>query len=120
MPNPITTYDDGMQHSTFPYLTDANVRFNVSCRTAYIDAGLINGVANPPHTPANKPKALKPRHLILTSSDGNNGKFLVRRVPCNVGDIGFYFGPGKTVPGTINIDGENFLVTGFHGETWRG
>jgi hypothetical protein len=120
MPNPIVAYDDGLQHSVFHYVTDANVTFNVSIRTAYIDDGVTVTVPQPPHTPVNKPKALKPRHLILTSKDGNNGKYLVRRVPCNVGDIGFYFGPGKTIPATVTVDGEQFLVTGFHGESWRG
>src|SRR5882724_11879444 len=120
MPNPIAAYDDGLQHSAFGYITDGGASFNCSIRTAYLDAGVVAGGPLPSGTPTNKPRALKMRHLILTSVDNNNGKYLVRRVPCGVPDIIRYFGASAAIPGTVTVDGEQFHVTGFHGDSWRG
>lgn len=120
MPNPINAFDDGLTHSVFTYTTDANNPFKCSIRACYIDDGVVQGPALAARTPTNKPKRLKMRHLILTSVDLNNGKALIRRVPCNITDIENYFGTGKTIPAQKTVDGEAFLVTGFVGETWHG
>lgn len=120
MPVPIAAYDDGLTHYTFQYLSDAGVTFSVSIRAAYIDDGTISTPANPAKTPVDHPKALKPRHLILTSTTSDGGAFLKRKVPCNFDDIENYFPDGQTQPQTVTVDGEVWYVTGYHGETWRG
>jgi len=120
MPVPIANYDDGLIHAVFAYQSDAGVLFSASIRFCYLDDNVVAGGALPKGTPVNKPKALKLRHLILTSKQNANGRTLKRRVPCNKSDVATYFPPGATAASTVTVDGEDFFVSGYHGETWRG
>jgi hypothetical protein len=119
MTNPITAYDDGLTHGAFAYQSDTGNLFAASIRFCYPDDVVIAGGFLPPGTRINKPKALKMRHLIFTSMDASRGRRLKRTVPCNLVDVAHYFPPGSSTPIFAVFDGENFVCTGFHGETWR-
>ncbi|PWT74271.1 MAG: hypothetical protein C5B59_11490, partial [Bacteroidetes bacterium] len=120
MPNPIQNYDDGLGRVIFEYISDTDRVFNASIRYCYIDDGIATGVLPALGATANLPRQMKMRHLILTSVDERNGRRLKRKVPCNLQDVETYFGQNATPPVLVTVDGEQWAVTGFHGETWRG
>lgn len=119
MANPIAAYDDGLSKATFLYQSDAGVDWNASIRFCYLDDGIVAGGALPAGTAVTKPKSIKMRHLILTSVDLRNGRALKRTVPCNPSDITRLFPTGQTGFTVVQVDGENWHVTGWHGESFR-